>query len=767
MGASPRAFATQPWERTGVAYGTGVAAYRRSSGEVLLFDLRRDYLCVQSTWTGIEFGPATCGTIGQASDLSVASTDGGTTVTAFYRDGEKKSRALLWNGSAWTTTSGPPLDGVHLAGPGAAGRSGRVDLFSIGLNRTVWHAAKDSGGWSGWFNELGAPANVTLATLSPATVWGAGGTLHVFVVATNGTAWTRRYPPGGPWSPWVTLSGSFASALAATTWGAEIDVFGVSAVDGKVYRLHSRDDGQTWQPASLWWESLGVPADLDKYTVESASFYRAPGAVSTGQERFTVYVRTGDSARSIYQYSALGEPQLSHIKPVGPSSGFGEDTAALAQNACPGEAAFLSQGGNTTLSRTRSACFSTAGGTCDGQSACCARDVIRFPGAYNYGQPSTPTDGTFVVDVQLPSGVTLKTPGALGSSDNHVVSMADGSIVALWGAVIRTNNTNPGDTACAGQLISTGAILAWRSTDCGRTWTPTGLFNPCAIAGVYCHDPGAPSCSSNDLSGADFPQVTVDGSSLYMAVNLYGSDRKSLTFMSDNHGASWNQVATQDIKIWVPIFITHTPSKLVRAGVEDTQDMPTLFIDAKAGGGQGSTLPLTGFLKYAVTASDRYTEGVRMRPAGSGREGEFVRVAYASCDAPLSSCPNGWFVSTALVRVTGTPSVVADTRVDIAATNGATIDYVMLVGDRTQVLTWTETWKDAVGQTRSAQKFVVLRGRIRSSVRTLATWSGFASNGHYKDAAHRYDAATNTDVFMVHWQDGLWTPQAAMIRIPR
>jgi hypothetical protein len=148
---------------------------------------------------------------------------------------------IFWNS--------PPRVGVN--------SDGRLEVFVVGLDRTLWHNWQASGGWSGWYTLGGS-------LLGEGGVDGGGlavdrnayGALEVFAVWTDHSLrhnW--QLTPGGAWSGWVSLGGIVYDAPSIARYS-----------DGRLEVFAEWQGGVPWhiwqlRPAGAWsgWASLGVP----------------------------------------------------------------------------------------------------------------------------------------------------------------------------------------------------------------------------------------------------------------------------------------------------------------------------------------------------------------------------------------------------------------------------------------------------------------------------------------------------------------------------
>ena len=103
----------------------------------------------------------------------------------------------------------------------ASGLDGRVELFVVGDDASLWHLRQTGtdGGSPQWFSH-GAPAVAGLAG-SPAVAADADGGMQLFVMGTDGALWQLSHTaPNGGWSQWSSHGApAGTSLLAAITTG--------------------------------------------------------------------------------------------------------------------------------------------------------------------------------------------------------------------------------------------------------------------------------------------------------------------------------------------------------------------------------------------------------------------------------------------------------------------------------------------------------------------------------------------------------------------
>ncbi len=155
-----------------------------------------------------------------------------------------------WN-AGWETLGEPP--GGALIGNVAAVSWGpyRIDVFGLAANGDIVHQWWDGTSWSGWKDEIGHPAGLTVGPPSVAS-WGPG-RLDVFTRGSNGAVYHAWYA-GGAWHYWESLGGNIIGAPAAVSWGPNrIDLFAVGT-NGMVW--HKWWNGTAWVN---WASEIGAP----------------------------------------------------------------------------------------------------------------------------------------------------------------------------------------------------------------------------------------------------------------------------------------------------------------------------------------------------------------------------------------------------------------------------------------------------------------------------------------------------------------------------
>jgi hypothetical protein len=174
--------------------------------------------------------------------------DGRLELFAAGTDGVLYHRRQLTPNGAWSSwmDSGHDIQSPTVA----ANADGRLEMFALRAGRVVNRSQNVDGSWSS-LSEWGSDA-----AFPPAVVRDGSGRLHVFVVRTDKSMWTRWQDRAnsGPWTPWIPMSsGVFDGAPSAGRH-----------VDGRVVVFARAETHSIWHRSQKkgtagWtdWESFG------------------------------------------------------------------------------------------------------------------------------------------------------------------------------------------------------------------------------------------------------------------------------------------------------------------------------------------------------------------------------------------------------------------------------------------------------------------------------------------------------------------------------
>ncbi len=758
--------------------------------------------------------------------VTAASSDGGATIDLFWRystDGSVGNTA--WNGTSFPLSSAPPygqvLAGIGAGGATAGGTANRLDLFAVGTDHRLWHTARNSGTWWGrWTDELNPlpTADQKLASLPPAVIWrGDGVALHVFVVGSDGAVWTRMYDVNG-WTDWRSLGGNdFQSGVAVTSVGTRIDLFAFIGASN-LLRRYSTDGGTTWLPSSGWESVVPTsPNGIMEVSIDGLKRYVAPTAISRADGRIDLFAR--DSRKNIQLMTvrpAAGFASTSS-RTIGSScqdhTGW-ENTAATCQ-ASGEEYVLLQYGIDERIERARVGSLDAPTDTiCNlpsGSSSYLASAFeIRFPGGANTGGV-----GTNVPAPGANAGFNLFCPNSLSGEDNQIVRLSTGDLIAVRSAKICSSAvtcTGPaghgecnGPTSppcCDGQEVQrclngttgTAAMLIYKSSDCGTSWTYQGAADPCQILGIGgCHFTSPPAGFEDKVwtcdaaPGLDRQEAYASGTDLFISAVTKGSDFAGATpvlLKSVDLGASWVEwlASTSTGRIGnsvVPAELTAVSTHLVRFGIDGST--PTVWIQSKDTPQDPVKTPINNS-GFALLAPNYWSSMTTVARAASSADGDYIRVAYSG--TRVVGGVTSQVAKTSLVRVNSAhdATMVPNSLVTIAASSsqGSILFATLVEADHVSgpanaderppvALFWVETtatpaspadclssacnWGDVT------VKAIVFRGASQSSIVTVpqtlegpTSWTTWTGNGDYVHGASYYQASSDRDRFFFHWR---------------
>jgi len=140
---------------------------------------------------------------------------------------------------------------------------GRLELFGTASDGTVWHRWQTAvnNGWSGW-HSLEAPPGQRV-TGGPVLARNEDGRLELFVVTDDRTVW-HRWQKGaarGPWAAWRSLGGEvvgFDELAVGPHADGRLILFATDRAAGTLWRREQTVPNNGWSP----WESIDQPATL-------------------------------------------------------------------------------------------------------------------------------------------------------------------------------------------------------------------------------------------------------------------------------------------------------------------------------------------------------------------------------------------------------------------------------------------------------------------------------------------------------------------------
>jgi hypothetical protein len=177
-----------------------------------------------------------------------------------------------WDTDTWYPGPGHDewdrLGGTVIASPTAISWGpDRLDIFGVGTDNGVYHKWWGDSDWRpdplnpDVWEALGSPDASGVFSTPTVVSWGLG-RLDVFVVGSDTSMYHKAFE-GGTWYPdgqdnWERLGGNFAGAPAAVCWGPDrIDIF-ASGIDAQLW--HKFWDGSNWGPDPTipnGWEEIG------------------------------------------------------------------------------------------------------------------------------------------------------------------------------------------------------------------------------------------------------------------------------------------------------------------------------------------------------------------------------------------------------------------------------------------------------------------------------------------------------------------------------
>src|SRR6266581_2251919 len=174
-------------------------------------------------------------------------------------------------GKSWSTWNplNKPLNTNVLVMP-VVGKNadGRLEAFIIASDGALWHIWQTSPGqgpWSNWFSSGQPAASIANAQYPPSMAQNADGRLEAFTVGADGALWhVWQTTPNGVWSNWFS-SGQPAASIRNTSTSLAVS----QNLDGRLEAFTSGHDGALWHiwqtvPGNGWgnWDSLGTPSNI-------------------------------------------------------------------------------------------------------------------------------------------------------------------------------------------------------------------------------------------------------------------------------------------------------------------------------------------------------------------------------------------------------------------------------------------------------------------------------------------------------------------------
>jgi hypothetical protein len=219
-----------------------------------------------------------------------------------------------FNNSGWNTLEEHQCPVVPAGGPAASannGVAGEEDIYYIGVNGNLYHQYY-SGGWQPSINtwdNLGAPAGVTLVGSPTATSWGAG-RYDVYARGSIPTHIYHAWSTNGITYSWQDNGGAVTNDVAICSWGTNrLDAFSLGVGSGAIW--HQYWNG-AWNPSQTTWAQT---------TPETNAEY-ALGACSWGDGRIDLFGVTGSTIGHVnYDTTAWhGDWTETHTPPATPIS---------------------------------------------------------------------------------------------------------------------------------------------------------------------------------------------------------------------------------------------------------------------------------------------------------------------------------------------------------------------------------------------------------------------------------------------------------------
>lgn len=708
---------------------------------------------------------------------------------------QRRFDGLAW--SVWSATPGPQA-GAGSA-PALAYRGREITSMVVrGKDGAIHHRYRNGTQWSPWERLGGGSPDAPAITADLQS-----GRLDVWIRGGDNRLWHRQWT-GARWTDWRVNGGAppegLRSAPAAVARGDAIDIVARGA-DGQAWHRRWNVASNEWSVAShaSGWTPLGrqtaAPPTLSAFGDQLHFWLRGAAKDTTILHRYDAAGWRGDfvaegtahqatSALTALHWGSPGRPRLAlavlagdaiHYRgweahpPIPAINGALDRIVSLATGGTrvwentalvlpPGKAnakdgaVLFSMGCNTAVWRGEYAAFTTAAGTSSTVAAV----------------TNTPL-GPLVPE----SGATLNTPRALGSCDNIISRLPDGSIMILRQVVVTGGPTS------GAKHQSTGAESSFVSSDGGRTWefrTLIDPFDPAIAGGRY----GRVSTQG----GMDRPEMYVPprGDRVYVTVTGLGDKAaNALLFVTAApYGRKWTLIDSS-LPRAAPIMMTGTRERLflfnLEHGVSDNWDAVIRWYDMPPdpnaplrSGGQFMIAPRDGFfLTREMTskgANLRMDGSVSLTLVGQYAGATYLRVAYSHVER--TPAPRQ-IVKTHVVRIAGnTASLMPGGSVMLRAASdaGSIVELVVVEPDhfdlparfntRPALFYWKETeFTPPDGVPGNGWGKVMVRGRMvrgladwsepftlsRNPDNTPRSWNAFELTGDYNRGAFFYEPA--------------------------
>ena len=192
-----------------------------------------------------------------------------------------------FDNSGWNTWEEHECPMAPTNGPAASANNAvanREDLYYIGADGNLYHQYYD-GAWepsgvNSW-NEIEAPAGVTLVGTPSASSWGAG-EYDVYARGTDNHVY-HAYSTDGITYSWDDQGGTTTNNVASCSWGTNrLDAFAIGTGNGQLW--HQYWNG-SWHPSQTTWQQ-DIPETSTEYAL---------GACCWGTNRIDLFDNTGSA----------------------------------------------------------------------------------------------------------------------------------------------------------------------------------------------------------------------------------------------------------------------------------------------------------------------------------------------------------------------------------------------------------------------------------------------------------------------------------------